>query len=101
MEKNVGGYDRIVRIAAGLALLVVARSLGRGGSRTGTRRLARGVLAAAGGDLLVTSLLQRCPVNALLGVNTCEQGLEEAVRTAVRRPRDVAEGRRIPVPTRS
>ncbi|ELY64391.1 hypothetical protein C492_05665 [Natronococcus jeotgali DSM 18795] len=63
MDRNVGGLDRALRVAAGLALLAV-------GYRNRDRTL--GALAAvAGGDLLATAVVQRCPVNAVLGIDTC------------------------------
>lgn len=63
MDRNVGGYDRTLRFLVAAVLLVV-------GYRNRNRAL--GTLAfVAGIDLLATSLLQRCPVNRVLGIDTC------------------------------
>ena len=63
MERNVGGLDRIGRIVVSLALLAF-------GYRNRGRTI--GTLAFIGGtDLLATVVIQRCPVNALLGIDTC------------------------------
>lgn len=59
MTVNVGSLDRIVRIAAGVALIALA---------------AGGVIGAWGyiGIVpLATGLLRTCPAYSLLGVNTC------------------------------
>lgn len=63
MEKNVGGPDRIGRVVVSLALLAFGyRSRGR----------TIGTLAfLCGADLLATVVIRRCPVNALLGIDTC------------------------------
>jgi hypothetical protein len=59
MSANVGTFDRIVRILAGLALLIwVAFFNGP-------------VWAWIGVLPLVTGLLRICPAYSLLGVNTC------------------------------
>lgn len=63
MDRNVGGIDRIGRLVVSLALLAV-------GYRN--RDTTTGTLAfIAGADLLATAVIQRCPVNALFGVDTC------------------------------
>ncbi|AEH35818.1 YgaP family membrane protein [Halopiger xanaduensis] len=63
MDKNVGGTDRTMRTVLAAALLVV-------GYRNRDRTL--GALAfVAGSDVLATALIQRCPVNALFGIDTC------------------------------
>ena len=68
MQPNVGGFDRRLRVVAGLALLVV-------GYRNRDRTL--GSLAfIAGSDILATAVIQRCPVNVLVGINTCGTGGE-------------------------
>lgn len=64
MRPNVGGLDRIGRAAVALVMLVV-------GYRN--RESTLGTLAFIGGcDLLATAIIQRCPMNALLGINTCQ-----------------------------
>lgn len=63
MDRNVGGFDRRLRVLGALALLVV-------GYRYRNSKL--GTLAFLGGsDLLATAVIQRCPANALLGIDTC------------------------------
>ncbi|WP_436346413.1 YgaP family membrane protein [Natronorubrum sp. FCH18a] len=63
MDRNVGGFDRVWRVAFGIALLVV-------GYRNRERTL--GALAfVAGSDIFATAIIQRCPVNAVLGIDTC------------------------------
>lgn len=63
MERNVGGIDRRLRVVLALGLLVV-------GYRNRHRTL--GTLAFIGGsDLLATTVIGRCPVNTVLGIDTC------------------------------
>ncbi|MFU8867724.1 DUF2892 domain-containing protein [Natronococcus sp.] len=63
MKPNVGGVDRALRIVVGVVLLVV-------GYRNRDRTL--GTLAfVAGSDITATAVIQRCPVNSLLGIDTC------------------------------
>ncbi|WP_049904766.1 YgaP family membrane protein [Natrialba asiatica] len=63
MDRNVGGVDRFLRITLGLTLLLI-------GYRN--REQTAGALAfIAGSDLLATAVIQRCPINALLGIDTC------------------------------
>jgi hypothetical protein len=59
MKANVGGIDRILRIAVGLALLVWAAVLGGP------------VWAWIGVVPLATGLFKFCPFYPLLGMNTC------------------------------
>ncbi|AFO55767.1 MULTISPECIES: DUF2892 domain-containing protein [Natrinema] len=64
MDRNVGGADRIGRVILAAILL----SLGYR-----HRQHTLGTLAfIAGSDLLATTVIQRCPVNAVLGINTVE-----------------------------
>jgi uncharacterized membrane protein len=62
IAKNVGGGDRVARIAAGSALVAL------GLARRGWGRLA----LLAGAELLYTAYSQHCPLNQALGVNTLE-----------------------------
>lgn len=63
MERNVGGLDRIGRVAVSLALLAF-------GYRNRERTI--GTLAFIGGtDLFATVVIGRCPLNALFGIDTC------------------------------
>jgi len=60
MKVNVGGVDRIVRIAAGLALI-------------GWALFANGPLWAWIGIVpLATGLLNFCPAYSMLGISTCK-----------------------------
>ncbi len=60
MSKNVGGIDRIIRIAAGLGLIAAAV--------TG----AVGPWGYIGIVPLATGLMGWCPPYAILGFNTCK-----------------------------
>ena len=69
MQKNVGGLDRNARLIVGPVLLVV-------GLTALVQLLPLGTLGAVaalvvGAVLTVTGVTQRCPLNALLGVDTC------------------------------
>jgi len=59
MKLNVGGLDRIIRIAAGAVLVGLAA--------TGTV----GAWGYVGVVLLVTGAIGFCPAYPLLGMNTC------------------------------
>ena len=59
MTKNVGGIDRIFRIAVGIALIAAAA--------TGVI----GIWGYIGVVALATGLLGWCPPYAILGFNTC------------------------------
>ncbi|MCB1905777.1 MAG: DUF2892 domain-containing protein [Rhodocyclaceae bacterium] len=59
MKANVGGIDKILRIVAGLALIVWAAALGGP------------VWAWIGVVPLATGLINFCPVYPLLGISTC------------------------------
>ena len=63
ITKNVGGIDRVVRIAAGLALVFAAY-------RTGGP--AAYILGLAAIIALATGLVGWCGLYVLLGVNTCK-----------------------------
>ena len=59
MKANVGGIDRILRIAVGLALIALAA--------TGTV----GAWGWIGVVLVLTGAVRFCPFYPLLGMNTC------------------------------
>jgi hypothetical protein len=63
---NVGDLDRGIRFAAGGAAL----GLGLFGQMSLPKRLM--TLAFAGSEL-VTGLTRYCPLNEMLGINTCEK----------------------------
>lgn len=90
MKKNVGGRDRAARLVIG-PVLILAGIAGYAGLLT----LAVGPLPQAltaviaflvGTILLVTGLVQRCPLHRLLGLDTSRQeGTRESEeRTAIR-----------------
>lgn len=84
MERNVGGIDRIGRVVLAAALLLI-------GYRTRDRTL--GTLAfIAGSDLLATAVIQRCPVNALLGIDTCGSSSSAPALESNRRPTAYSSG---------
>jgi len=61
---NVGGADKTIRIALGVALLAIG--LFAGMSTTWTI-----VAYAAAVIALLTALIGYCPLNSLFGINTC------------------------------
>jgi hypothetical protein len=67
MKCNVGGIDRTGRIVLGIVLLLV----GLTAPIEMTWRIAALVIAAIA---LVTATVRFCPVNAMLGINSCEGG---------------------------
>lgn len=62
MSKNVGGIDRILRIAVGIALLIGFFMLPDAGYRW---FLLIGIVP------LFTGLFQTCPLYSIFGMNTC------------------------------
>ncbi|MDQ2051847.1 DUF2892 domain-containing protein [Natronolimnohabitans sp. A-GB9] len=65
MDRNVGGFDRILRVVLGIALLLF-------GYRNRDRTV--GTLAfVAGSDIFATAIIQRCPLNAVFGIDTCSE----------------------------
>ncbi|MFI8750290.1 DUF2892 domain-containing protein [Vreelandella lionensis] len=60
MKTNVGGIDKIARIAVGLVLIVL--------TLMGTI----GVWGWIGGVPLATGLFNFCPVYSLMGISTCK-----------------------------
>ncbi len=69
MKSNVGGIDRIIRIAAGLILIGLAA--------TNTV----GWWGWLGVIPLTTGLLRWCPPYALLGFNTCSVSVKDETVT--------------------
>jgi len=63
ITKNVGNFDRVVRMVAGAALGFAAYSTGG---------IAAVILAAAGVMAFITGLIGWCGVYTLLGINTCK-----------------------------
>jgi hypothetical protein len=75
MQRNVGGNDRLARFGIGAVLVTlgVAGYAGVISVAVGPlpQALTAVVLALFGVVLLVTGGLQYCPLNQLLGVDTC------------------------------
>ena len=76
MNHNVGGYDRIARLVAGMAFLFVG-IVGVGLGTTGALDLLASVqlavalvLLLVGAVLVVTGYLRQCPINDRLGIDT-------------------------------
>ena len=63
MDKNVGGFDRTLRVVLAAALLLIGY---RNRDRT-----AGTLTFIAGSDILATAVIRRCPVNELFGIDTC------------------------------
>jgi hypothetical protein len=66
MKKNVGALDKGMRVLVALvvAILIYADVL------TGTLALVLGIVSLV---LVVTSLVNFCPLYALFGINTCRK----------------------------
>jgi hypothetical protein len=69
MNKNVGGYDRTARLVVGPVLLIVSIAAFVGAIPLGT--VGSVAVLLVGAILTVTGAVQRCPLNALFGVDTC------------------------------
>jgi hypothetical protein len=62
---NVGGADRVLRVVVGIALAIAAYS-----SELGTAwKFSLAVVAAIA---LVTAAIGYCPLNRVLGIDTCK-----------------------------
>lgn len=75
MDKNVGHYDRVIRIGLGVGLLIVG-VLGLAGlfGPSGSTMLAAGVLIIViGAVLAVTGLTQSCPLYSVAGISTSQE----------------------------
>jgi hypothetical protein len=88
MEKNVGGADRIARLVLG-PLLILAGVAGYAGLLALAvgpfpQALTSVVVFLVGVILLVTGLVQKCPMNRLLGFNT--RGEQQASEPTKGRP---------------
>jgi hypothetical protein len=64
MTCNLGGVERSIRIAVGLALVAA-------GAFADLPPIAMGVALAVGIIALVTGVIGYCPAWSLLGINTC------------------------------
>lgn len=63
ITKNIGGIDRVIRIAAGLALVFAAYKTGGPAAY---------ILGVAAFIALIAGLVGWCGLYSLLGVNTCK-----------------------------
>lgn len=66
MKCNVGGIDRTGRIVIGIVLLLV-------GLAAPLDMIWRIVVLIIAAIALLTGIVRFCPVNAILGINTCER----------------------------
>jgi hypothetical protein len=66
MNRNVGVLDRMIRIVAGIALIIVGATV--------TQGTASMVLYALSIPLLLSALLGFCPTYTLLGLSTRREG---------------------------
>lgn len=77
MKKNVGGADRIARLVVGPILILagIAGYVGVFVLAVGPvpQALASVIVFLVGTILLVTGLVQQCPLNKLLGLDTYRQ----------------------------
>ena len=67
-EKNVGGWDRLLRLIVGPVLIVISA-----GAVVGFISISPALIvlsAIVGPILTVTGLTQKCPVNNLIGMDT-------------------------------
>lgn len=64
MTANLGAADRVIRLVAGLVLLLVALFAGLGPASAWAAGL-------VGVVLIATAALRFCPAYRLIGVNTC------------------------------
>ncbi len=64
MTTNMGKFDRILRIALAIVLVILIVT----GALHGTLAILAGVVAAV---FLVTSLVGFCPAYRLVGIDTC------------------------------
>jgi hypothetical protein len=69
MERNVGGLDRTARLVLGPLLAIAGLAIVLGVVTTNVYLGA--ALVVVGAVFLVTGAVQQCPINAVLGVDTC------------------------------
>lgn len=68
MKSNVCGIERTLRFVIGILLLLAGTFV-----TFDTAAWLDGVLLVIGVVLVATAAIQFCPLNLLLGINTCEQ----------------------------
>lgn len=79
MDRNVGGFDRILRIVVGVGMVVTSMTtVVLGGSLGESDQIVlAGVTLFVGALLLLTASSRRCMVYGLIGRNTYRAGSEE------------------------
>lgn len=98
MDRNVCGVDQKARLSLGLGLLVYALSRW---SATGPESVSkRRVLAGYGAAelLLINGLIQWCPLNYALGINTCDRDWPELIAGALGRGKPTESEGLLPSP---
>jgi len=65
MKKNIGGADKIIRILIAVAAVVLYFT----NIITGTLGV---IVLALGGVMLLTSLINFCPLYTIVGIKTCK-----------------------------
>jgi len=66
MKKNMGSYDKLIRLIVAIVLIVLYYK----GILSGTLGIVALLVALV---LTITSLLSFCPLYTLLGINTCKK----------------------------
>ena len=93
MKRNVCGLDRVARLTLGPALILTGFLGSRRPRREADDVTVSGLhiaIAYAGAELLVTGLLQWCPGNYLLGVDTCHPEWWRPARSPLRERRQAS-----------
>ncbi|WP_108660349.1 YgaP family membrane protein [Acuticoccus kandeliae] len=70
MVRNLGTFDRIVRVLLGLALVLAPYLTSVGDAATWIAP----VFTVVGAILIFTGLIRFCPLYSLLGIRTCRIG---------------------------
>ncbi len=71
MTANVGTLDRLFRLIAGLALIILPFTASFGVFDGAAAKYAA---TAVGAVLVITALAGRCPLYSLFGIRTCRTG---------------------------
>lgn len=83
MEKNVGGYDRVLRLVFGPILIIAALAIYLEAlvvtGLLGAALIVAGLLVGA--VFVVTGATQKCPLNSVLGFNTYRGDVTEETTT--------------------
>jgi len=70
MKKNMGSYDKLIRLLIAIALIILYYK----GILAGTLGIAALLIALV---FTITSLLSFCPLYTLFGMNTCKREEEK------------------------